>query len=173
EVVTLSAFDPDVAALAHSGLSPSEAATGLRARAWLPSDWQAPAAWGPELVWPAGRPDVTTMATARQANADHVLVSQGLAPRGDQVVSARTAVGTSTGKVSALVADEHLSVVLARITGQDDAPTPAEAAQQLRADTALLAAGQREQARSEGVATAPSLLAALPRGWSPDAEALH
>jgi len=173
EVASLSAFDPDVAAVAHAGLAPAESAAVLGAEVALPSTWQTPSTWGPALVWPQGRPDLITLAVAREANADHVLVTDGLAPTDDELASARTAVSTGSGKVSALVADEHLSDAFSKVTGAADAPTAAESAQQLLADTALLASEQQQASQGSGVVSSLSLLAALPRGWSPDAAALH
>ncbi|WP_344247896.1 DUF6049 family protein [Isoptericola hypogeus] len=170
DVAALPAFDPDLGALAHADLSAGETAAATGADAVLPGPWQTPEAWDITLAWPQGRPDVATMAAARAASVDHVLVSDGLSPRAGAAASARTAVATPSGKVSALVADEQLSDVVAGITTDADA-TPTETAQRLLADTALLAM-QQGAAGDEGQAGV-HVLAALPRGWTPDVAALH
>ncbi|MEN5073595.1 DUF6049 family protein [Isoptericola cucumis] len=169
EVTSLPAFDPDLAAVAHADLSPGETAAATDAA--LPEGWQTPETWSGTLAWPQGRPDVATMAAARDTSADHVLVGEGLAPEGAAPASARTAVTTPGGKVSALVADRHLSDVIGGITDDAAAPTATEAAQRLLADTALLAS-QDQEVRDDDAA-ALHVLAALPREWSPDATTLH
>ncbi|WP_166844227.1 DUF6049 family protein [Isoptericola sp. BMS4] len=170
EVAALPAFDPDLGALAHADVSSADVRAATNAVGTLGDTWRTPASWDLTLAWPQGRPDVATLGAARDARVDHVVVGDGLAPRGDAPATARTAVATPGGKVSALVADDHLSDVVASLTTDDSAPTPGEAAQRLLADAAVLAV---EQADATGGGDPLRLLAAVPRGWTPDVDAVH
>lgn len=171
EVAALPAFDPDLAALARADLSPAETAAATDAVADLPASWQTPESWEVTLAWPQGRPDVATMAAAHSTSASHVVVSDDLAPDDGLPASALTPVTTPAGKVSALVADRHLSDAVGAVTDDASAPTATEAAQRLLADTALLAS-QDEQLRGSESGNL-HVLAALPRDWTPDPTTLH
>ncbi|MFE7404881.1 DUF6049 family protein [Isoptericola sp. NPDC057559] len=164
DVAVLPGYDPDLAAVAHTRPTRADVAAATGGEAALGSSWQRPQGWSLSLAWPHGRPDAATLATGRDAPVDQVVVASGLAPTSDVPASARTAVDTPSGKVSALVADAGLSAALASLTDDAGAPTAAEGAQRLLADTALLAL----QAQEAGTGDL-HVLAALPRDWSPDA----
>lgn len=165
EVAVLPGFDPDLAAVAHADPSRADVAAATGGEAALGPAWQRPEDWGLTVAWPEGRADAATLAVGGEAPVDQVVVSTGLAPTGGAPASARAAVDTPTGKVPALVADAGLSSALASLTDDADAPTAAEASARVLADTALLAI-QQQEAGQRGL----HVLAALPRGWSPDPE---
>ena len=164
DVAVLPGYDPDLAAVAHTEPTRTDVAAATGGEAALGSAWQRPAGWSLSVAWPEGRPDAATLATGRDAPVDQVVVGAGLAPTDDGPASARTAVDTPAGKVSALVADAGLSAAFASLTDGADAPTGAEGVQRVLADTALLALQEQESGAGN-----LHVLAALPRDWSPDA----
>ncbi|MGW8564684.1 DUF6049 family protein [Isoptericola sp. NPDC055881] len=164
DVAVLPGFDPDLAAVAHADPSRADVAAATSGEAALGSTWQRPSGWSLSVAWPEGRTDAATLATGRAAQVDQVVVGSGLAPTGDVPASARAAVDTPSGKVSALVADSGLSAAFASLTDTAAAPSAAEAAQRLLADTALLALQQQDAGTGD-----LHVLATLPRNWSPDA----
>jgi len=163
DVAVLPGYDPDLEAVAHADPSRADVAAATGGEAALGAAWQRPEGWDLTLAWPEGRPDARTLSVAHEAPVDQVVVASGLAPVDGTPASARTAVETPSGKVSALVADAGLSTTVASLTDGTGAPTAAEAAQRLLADTALLAV-QQQDGEQENL----HLLAALPRDWSPD-----
>ncbi|MFI2104485.1 DUF6049 family protein [Isoptericola sp. NPDC019693] len=163
DVAVLPGYDPDLAAVAHAEPSRADVAAATGGEAALGATWQRPADWELTLAWPEGRPDAATLAAGREAPVDQVVVAEGLAPADGVAASARTAVETPSGKVPALVADAGLSSAFASLTDQDDAPTDAEASTRVLADAALVALQQQESGQQD-----VHVLAALPRGWSPD-----
>lgn len=167
DVVTLPPLDPDLAAIAHAGIS-ARAATA--ATSTLPASldgWEMPEAWSTTLAWPVRTPDLQTVSTARHIGADHVLVPGGLVPTTLVAASGLATVDTAAGEVSAVVADDQLSSVLLSGTGAKgaDAVTPAETSQRLLADLAILATD------AAASASTVHLVAAMPRNWSPDVAA--
>ncbi|MCK9794179.1 DUF6049 family protein [Isoptericola sp. 4D.3] len=165
DVAVLPAYDPDLAAVAHADPNRADIAAATGGEAALGTSWQRPPGWDLSLAWPDGRPDAATLAVGREAPVDQVVVASGLAPLEDAPASARTALDTPSGKVSALVADAGLSSTFTTLSDGADAPTAAEATQRLLADTALLALQQQESGQ-QGL----HLLATLPRDWAPDPE---
>ncbi|GAB6940091.1 DUF6049 family protein [Isoptericola variabilis] len=163
DVAVLPGYDPDLAAVAHADPSRADVAAATGGEAALGATWQRPEGWDLTLAWPEGRPDVATLAAGRDAAVDQVVVTDGLDPDDGAAASARTAVDTPSGKVPALVADDGLSSAIASLTDDAEAPTAAEASARVLADAALVALQQAESGQ-EGL----HLLAALPRGWSPD-----
>jgi len=163
DVAVLPGYDPDLAAVAHADPSRADVAAATGGEAALGASWERPEGWGLTLAWPEGRPDVATLAAGREAPVDQVVVADGLAPADGVAASARTAVDTPSGKVPALVADAGLSAAFASLTDAADAPSAAEASTRVLADAALVALQQEESGQED-----LHLLAALPRGWSPD-----
>ncbi|MFC7879567.1 DUF6049 family protein [Isoptericola sp. NPDC057391] len=163
DVAVLPGYDPDLAAVAHADPSRADVAATTGGEAALGAAWQRPDGWGLTLAWPEGRPDVATLAAGRDAPVDQVVVADGLAPADGVAASARTAVDTPSGKVPALVADDGLSAAFTALTDEADAPSAAEASTRVLADAALVALQQQESGQED-----LHLLAALPRGWSPD-----
>ncbi|MGF0114756.1 DUF6049 family protein [Promicromonospora sp. Marseille-Q5078] len=163
DVAVLPGYDPDLEAVAHADPSRADVAAATGGEAALGAAWQRPEGWDLTLAWPEGRPDARTLSVAQEASVDQVLVPSGLAPVDDAPASARAAVETPSGKVSALVADAGLSATVSSLTDGAGAPSGAEAAQRLLADTALLAAQQQDGGQKD-----LHVLAALPRDWSPD-----
>ncbi|QAY63983.1 hypothetical protein ET495_12930 [Xylanimonas allomyrinae] len=166
-VSPLPAYDPDLGALAHADLGAPDLTGALTAP--LPAGWSVPSTWGATVAWPAGStPDVATLAAARAAGLSTAVVMDGLAPS-QGTATGLAAVGTNAGGVTALVADQALSQVLAAATdlagGEAPVLSAAEATQRLLAETAVVA--------FQNAGDEPHLLATLPRGWSPDADALH
>ena len=162
----LPAFDPDLAAISRASLS-TEAVIATTS-APLAGGWLVPTGWGVSLGWLADDsvPDLQTLALARQAGFDHVVVPNGLAPLLGTPTSLAE-VRTSWGEVTALVSDTALSAIVLAATDSrqgEAAPTPALAAQLVLADTAIIAATSENKS--------PHLLVTLPRGWSPDIAAL-
>ncbi|MFE5290869.1 DUF6049 family protein [Isoptericola sp. NPDC056618] len=163
DVAVLPGYDPDLAAVAHADPSRADVAAATGGEAALGAAWQRPERWDLTVAWPEGRPDAATLAAGREAPVDQVVVADGLAPADGAAASARTAVETPSGKVSALVADEGLSSAFAALTDGDDAPSAAEASARVLADAALVALQQQDSGQQD-----LHLLAALPRNWSPD-----
>ncbi|MFB7797048.1 DUF6049 family protein [Isoptericola sp. NPDC056134] len=163
DVAVLPGYDPDLAAVAHADPSRADVAAATGGEAALGAAWQRPEGWDLTVAWPEGRPDAATLAAGREAPVDQVVVADGLAPADGAAASARTAVETPSGKVSALVADEGLSSAFAALTDGDDAPSAAEASARVLADAALVALQQQDSGQQD-----LHLLAALPRSWSPD-----
>ncbi|SKC61257.1 DUF6049 family protein [Krasilnikoviella flava] len=163
DVAVLPGFDPDLAAVAHADPSRADVAAATGGEAALGGSWQRPEDWDLTVAWPVGRPDAATLAVGRAAPVDQVVVAAGLAPTDGAPASARTAVETPSGKVSALVADAGLSAGFAALTDGDSAPSAAEASTRILADAALLALQQQDAGTQD-----LHVLAALPRGWSPD-----
>lgn len=173
DVRPLPAYDPDLAALARADLD--EASLTAATTAPLAGSWSVPSTWGAPLAWPGGAAalDLVTLGAAATAGLPAVVVPAGLAPsRGTETGIAR--VTTPAGDITALVADPPVTRALTAGTdlaaGTDpSAGVPAlsrvEMVQRLLAETAVVA----DQANG----AEPHLLATLPRGWSPDVEALH
>jgi hypothetical protein len=126
-------------------------------------------------------PDVETLAAARIAGAEHVVVEGGLRTEDDEAATGLARVGTPSGDVSAVVADPRLSAVVAAATTATDPADPAgrtrstaEAAQRLLAETAVMAS----EAGAQSVTQAPTdgepvhVVVTLPRGWDPDPAAV-
>ncbi|WP_278235888.1 DUF6049 family protein [Isoptericola sp. AK164] len=161
-VVTLPVGDPDLAALTHAGTGASTVAEIAEGGGALPESWSPADDWGPRVAWPAGALDAPTLGTAARAGAGAVVAAEGATLPDDAVggVGAATAAG---GQVPVAAADPVLGAVLGSATGSGrSVDEPAATVQQLLADTAVLAA----DAAATGGATA--VVAALPRGWSPD-----
>ncbi|MCF4120430.1 DUF6049 family protein [Antribacter sp. KLBMP9083] len=186
-VFALPAYDPDLGALAHSGIGVE--ATSAFLAAPLPQGWSAPASWQTNLAWPADgvRPDLATVSTAFSAGRNLVVVGAGaLAPvESTTTPSGLAPVAVDGGQVAtALVSDEVLTDALvagtnlttaqdsggdAAAEGEDAAAAPAGAgmptAQALQLILAELAA----------VAAQPGdpqhLFIGLPRDWKPDVAA--
>ncbi|MCK0116013.1 DUF6049 family protein [Isoptericola sp. S6320L] len=163
DVVTLPPYDTDLAALAHADVQPSGLRTVTTQTGLVPSEWTAPDTWSTRIGWPAGTADLDTLAAARSAGTQHVLVTDGLEPRIGVTASATTTVPTAAGDVAAVVADHALGGALAASTAGSGSATPA-ATQRLLADTAVLAMAAAESGRPV------SVVAAMPRDWSPDVE---
>ncbi|GAB2464324.1 DUF6049 family protein [Xylanimonas ulmi] len=183
----LAPYDPDLAALAHASLDPSALTAAVTAP--LPGGWTMPDTWGDPLAWPAGSaaPDLATLGAARAAGLGTAVVASGLAPiRGTGTGLATVATGH--GDITAVVADGPLSTVLysathrtngqttGETTGQTNgqanghangavALSTTEATQRLLAETSVVSA---QSADNE-----PHLVAVMPRGWSPDLDALR
>ena len=167
DVSPLPPYDPDLGALAHAGLSP--ASLGAQTHAALPDSFDIPAGWSAPLAWPAdgAAPDVATLGAAKAAGIDTVVVPTGLSPmRG--TASGITSVTTPQGDVKAVVADGAFSQVLTSATDLSSGVTPtlstSEAVQRLLAESSVVSA--------QNAGDEPHLLAVLPRGWSPDVDAL-
>lgn len=181
DVVTLPVLDTDLAALAHADLGRSEIAAAANAELGA-AGWTAPPSWTTPVAWPLGTPDVETLAAARSAGAHHVVVSDGLRTTAGDAATALAQVETPAGDVSAVVADLELSAALATgtqtetQTGTTETPpghrpaSTAAVAQRLLADTAVLAsdAAARSVAQTGAEVGPVHVVAAMPRGWSPD-----
>lgn len=163
DVVTLPPYDTDLAALAHADVQPSDLRTVTAATGVLADGWSAPEAWDTPIAWPAGTTDLDTLAAARSAGRQHVIVTDGLAPRIGVTASATDIVPTAAGDVPVAAADQALSGALAASTASSASATPA-ATQRLLADTAVLAMAAAESGRTV------SAVAAMPRDWTPDVE---
>ncbi|WP_277213862.1 DUF6049 family protein [Isoptericola croceus] len=164
DVVTLPPYDTDIAALAHAGIQPSDLRTVTHAPGLLPTGWSAPEAWDTQVAWPEGAADLETVTAARSAGTHHVLVANGLEPATGITASATDTLATAAGDVTVVVADTALGDALAASTAEDAGGTAAAATQRLLADTAVLATTAAESG------TAVTVVAAMPRGWSPDVE---
>ncbi|WP_425955566.1 DUF6049 family protein [Xylanimonas sp. McL0601] len=168
DVSPLPAYDADLAALAHAGLSASALTAAVATP--LPNGWTVPSTWGAPVAWPAGppAPDLATLGAGRSAGLGTAVVPAGLAPlRGTSTGLATVA--TPQGDVTAIVADGRISQELTDATDLASGATPAlseaEAVQRLLAETSVVSA--------QGVGDEPHLVAVLPRGWSPDVDTLR
>lgn len=164
DVVTLPPYDVDLAALAHADVQPSDLRTVTAPGGRLPSGWSTPDAWSTRVAWPEGTADLDTLGAARSAGMQHVLVADGLEPTVGVTASATDTVPTAAGDVPVVVADRALGGALAASTASTAGSAPA-ATQRLLADTAVLAMAAADSGRPV------SVVAAMPRGWSPDVEA--
>ena len=197
EVQLLPAFDPDVAALAHSGHDDLLTAA-IRRATTAARDAGLPDAAQVSLLWPADpRPDLATAALAGRAGLALVVGPGELLPPSvlTYTPTGRTTVQVQGAEVPVLVPDERLSTAL--VTGaveslpdppvgesgtadggdgvdRGDAPpaepvtpprrsvTPAEAAQDLLAELAVITRERPSDARH--------LLLTVPRDWHPDVD---
>ncbi|WP_418275436.1 DUF6049 family protein [Isoptericola jiangsuensis] len=158
DVVVLPPYDVDLAALAHADTRPRDVAAVTDGSAIL-DDWEVPSAWSTQVAWPAGTTDLPTLTTAAGAGLQPVVATDGLRP--DDAATTTGLVATDEGDVPVVLADPTLS---AAVTSTRTAGTAAATLQEVLADTAVLAAQAEEDGASAG------LLAALPRGWSPDVD---
>ncbi|NNU27160.1 DUF6049 family protein [Isoptericola sediminis] len=160
-VVTLPVGDPDLAALAHADVDAQDIARIAGGRDVLPEDWAAADDWGPRIAWPAGVVDAPTVVAADAAGARALLGTEGIAL--PEAPGSLGSVASGSGPLRVAVPDEAISAVLDDATGSGGAVSePAATVQRLLADTAVLAADAAE------AAAATPVVAALPRGWSPD-----
>lgn len=182
-VFALPAYDPDLGALAHSGIGPEGLTSFLAAP--LPAGWSVPSTWASNLAWPAdGVPtDLRTVNAGVVAGRNLVVVGGGaLAPAdSDRSVSGLASVTVDGGAVAtALVSDQGLSAALASGTevavgpsGGDLGVVPpsapattvptAEAVQEFLARAATIAAHDDGEPHHAFVT--------LPRHWMPDLDA--
>ncbi|WP_159793122.1 DUF6049 family protein [Puerhibacterium puerhi] len=168
DVHPLPAYDPDLAALAHAGLSPGSLASFVSTP--LPGGGDVPEDWAQPLAWPGGdsAPDLETLGAARSAGLDVAVVPDGYeAVRG--TASGLAAMQTPGGRLRAIVADGPLSDALTAGTDTADgtlAASPATTTQRLLAETAVVANQYDDE-------ETPHVVAVLPRGWDPDLQALR
>ncbi len=185
DVVTLPVLDTDLAALAHAGIGRSQVAAAASAGLGA-TGWEPPPGWTTGVAWPLGTPDVETLAAARAAGAQHVIVADGLRTTDGDAATGLAQVETPAGDVSAVVADLELSAALATATetapetetgtGTGDRPgSTAAVAQRLLADTAVLAsdAAARSVAQTGADVGPVHVVAAMPRDWAPDPAVLR
>lgn len=183
-VFALPAYDPDLGALAHSGIGIEATSTFLAAP--LPDGWTVPAAWQTNLAWPAdgAQVDLATVSTAFSAGRNLVVVSEGaLAPvEGTTTASGLAPVAVQGGQVAtALVSDEVLTDALVAGTdlptapdvdvsdeGEDAASAPAGSGMPTAQALQLILA---ELAAAAAQAGEPHLFVGLPRDWTPDVAA--
>ncbi|WP_402463770.1 DUF6049 family protein [Isoptericola aurantiacus] len=164
DVVTLPPYDPDLAALAHAQVGAADMAAATDPTTLLPSGWTPPAAWDTTVAWPQGVTDRATVATAPAAGAQHVLVTDGVEAAPGTVMST---LDTGADEVSLAVADPTWSALVGAATGVDGDGLSAGETRRLLADAAALATS------AQTAGTSADVVAALPRGWSPDVEAFE
>jgi hypothetical protein len=158
DVVQLAPYDPDLAALAHADVRPSDVVAVTDGSA-IVDDWTPPTAWSTRVAWPAGTTDLATLTAAATADLRPVVTTDGLKTGSNDVPVTSGQVATAAGDVPVLVADDAVGAALESTQTSGGVPTTV---QQLLADTAVLAADAAE------AGTSANVLAALPRGWSPD-----
>ncbi|WP_125775628.1 DUF6049 family protein [Antribacter gilvus] len=177
---TLPAYDPDPAALAHSGIG-AEPVRSFQS-APLPGDWQVPAEWAQNLTWPAGgtTTDLATLRTAVATGRDRVVVGGGtLAPTSSRITPSGLAdVPVDAGTASVVVSDAALTEAFVSATDTawtSAAGAEAAAAAPVPAAPRVPTAQGRQWLLAEVAAiiasrptAAPHVVVALPRTWAPD-----
>lgn len=190
DTYALPAWDPDLGALAHAGVSQGRISGILNSP--VVGKWTMPDSWEQGLAWPANGPvDRVTVAAATYADRPAVILSQGvLAPISPEAAASRADIELEHGVARAAVADPVLSATF--VQGSDltatvnAAPAPVEsdpeqaggseptaavpsatgaaAAQRLLAETAAVV-GQATSSNTHA-------LIATDRSWYPDADAV-